>query len=82
MIFVYKKWEAFCEKLAKSGKYSITAAEVADGNCEENYLVLKHDVETDVKKAFHIAEIEKNTVTEACIMFRDTCLKIKIMYPC
>ena len=59
MIFVYKKWEEFCDKLAKSGKYSITAAEVADGNCEENYLVLKHDVETDVKKAFHIAEIEK-----------------------
>lgn len=57
MIFVYKKWEEFCIKLHENGIHSIPACEVnADLN---NYIVLKHDVETDVSHAYEIAQIEK-----------------------
>ena len=56
MIFVYKKWDAFCKKLADSGIHSIPAREVVSG--KGKYLVLKHDVETDVAKALEMAKIE------------------------
>lgn len=56
MIFVYKKWEAFCQKLSQEGIHSIPAKDVCADTRE--YLVLKHDVETDVKKAFRMATIE------------------------
>jgi len=55
MIFVYKKWDDFCRKLEEKGFHSIPAFEVSP-DC--NYVILKHDVETDVKKAFEIAKIE------------------------
>lgn len=56
MIFTYKKWKIFCEKLQKAGIQSIPAREVAP-NCGK-YLVLKHDVETNVRSAFRMAQIE------------------------
>ena len=56
MIFVYKKWDAFCKKLAQSGIKSICANDVNSDTV--NYLVLKHDVETDVSKALSMAKIE------------------------
>lgn len=59
MIFVYKKWEAFCSKLSEMGVHSITASEVLKGNVEKKYVILKHDVETDVPKAYKMAIIEK-----------------------
>ena len=57
MIFVHKKWDAFCKKLSENGIRSIPAKEV-DAS-QTVYLVLKHDVETDVSKAFAMAEIEQ-----------------------
>lgn len=56
MIFVYKKWDSFCRELNKKGIQSIPAKEVSDKN--KSYIVLKHDVETDVAKAFEMAQIE------------------------
>lgn len=56
MIFVYRKWERFCRELHGSGKHSIPAREV--GAHSEPYVVLKHDVETNVARALKIAEIE------------------------
>lgn len=56
MIFVYKKWDAFCKRLAESGIYSIPAKDVSADT--KKYLVLKHDVETDVGKALEMARIE------------------------
>ena len=56
MIFSYKNWEKFCKKLADNGRLSITARQVFGVN--EKYTVLKHDVETDVKRALKIATIE------------------------
>ena len=59
MKFTYKKWERFCEALSSEGRNSITAKDVLTGNCEANYIVLKHDVETAVDKAYKMAVIEK-----------------------
>lgn len=55
MIFTFNKWDEFCKKLSKNGILSIPAKCV---NSEENFLVLKHDVETDVNKAYTLAKIE------------------------
>lgn len=56
MIFVYKNWGKFCEKLKENGFYCIPAKDVSK-QCK-GYVVLKHDVETDVEKAYKLAEIE------------------------
>ena len=56
MIFTYKKWKIFCEKLQKAGIQSIPAREVTP-NCGK-YVVLKHDVETNVSSACRMAQIE------------------------
>lgn len=58
MIFVYKKWKSFCQKLQQKGLISIPACEVKPDS--GNYLVLKHDVETDVPHAYEIAKIENS----------------------
>ena len=56
MIFVYKVWENFCRKLHEKKIHSICAKDVFNNN--EKYLVLKHDVETDVARAYEMAKIE------------------------
>lgn len=56
MIFTYKKWNELCEKLDANGLHSITARQV-DSKLDR-YIVLKHDVETDINKALDIAKIE------------------------
>ncbi len=56
MIFVYKAWDAFCEKLIEKGFLGIPAREAS--NKTEKYLVLKHDVETNVENALTMAKIE------------------------
>ena len=56
MIFVYKKWDSFCYDLTKKGIVSIPAKDVSEQT--EHFLVLKHDVETDVAKAFKMSQIE------------------------
>jgi len=58
MIFVYKKWEEFCKELANRNIYSITARDVAENEVQGLYIVLKHDVETNVAKAYQMAVIE------------------------
>lgn len=56
MIFTYKKWDSFCKKLS-NGAYNCLTAHEVDGE-SSGYVVLKHDVETDVKKAYCLAQIE------------------------
>lgn len=58
MIFVYKHWEKFCRELQEKNIVSIPARDVAIGSGSEPYLVLKHDVETDVARAYQMARIE------------------------
>lgn len=56
MIFVYDYWEKFCRDLKKKGVISIPAREV-NGSLN-SFLVLKHDIENNVPKAYRLAEIE------------------------
>lgn len=56
MIFVYKKWRKFCSELKKRGMLSLPACEISPST--PSYVVLKHDVETNVKRAFELACIE------------------------
>lgn len=56
MIFNYKKWDDFCKKLYDGGRVSIPACEV--DSSKQKYIVLKHDVETDVPRALELARIE------------------------
>lgn len=56
MIFIHKLWETLCRELQGKHIHSIPACEVTAGS--ERFLVLKHDVETDVRKAYQIACIE------------------------
>ncbi|MBE6944153.1 MAG: hypothetical protein E7453_07860 [Ruminococcaceae bacterium] len=57
MIFTYKKWENFCLRLQQMGLQSIPAREVK--GISGGYLVLKHDVETNVGSAYRMAQIEE-----------------------
>lgn len=58
MRFTYANWKNFCKTLFQNGIQSKTAADVLNKKNGEKYLVLKHDVETNVKKAFKISQIE------------------------
>lgn len=56
MIFVYSAWDSFCATLQAKGKVSIPAREVTSDM--QSFLVLKHDIENNVPKAYKLAEIE------------------------
>ena len=56
-MFVYKKWDVFCDTLKRHGVLSVTAESQGE-NKREKFLVLKHDVETKVKKAYRLSVIE------------------------
>lgn len=58
MMFIYKDWENFCKKLDGLGIHSCTACSLLKGDVPENFLVLKHDVETNAAKALQLAKIE------------------------
>ena len=58
MMLLYRRWEAFCKTLQEKKISSTTAAAVLAGKAKEPFTVLKHDVETNVKKAYAIAKIE------------------------
>lgn len=55
MIFTYTHWKNFCESLKNKNIISVPACEVRENS---DFLVLKHDVETNVKKAYKMAKIE------------------------
>lgn len=56
MVFEYKRWDDFCNKLYDIGLISISACEASKS--KDKYIVLKHDVETDVPRAYALAKIE------------------------
>ena len=58
MIFTYRYWDDFCERLHKEGFHSIPAKLLMSEKPISNYVVLKHDVETNVANALQMAEIE------------------------
>lgn len=58
MIFTQKNWEKFCKKISDENLISIPLKECFNKPITERIVCLKHDVETNVFKAFKIAEIE------------------------
>ena len=60
MTFTFGNWRSFCKLLADSGIRSVTASTVMTMAQDQPFVVLKHDVETAVQKAFRMAEIEHN----------------------
>lgn len=56
MVFIYNKWDKFCKDLKNKGVISIPAKELLGH--KGSFLVLKHDIENRVSKAYKLAEIE------------------------
>ena len=57
-MFIYKKWENFCRELDQLNVHSITAASLIDKSDILNFIILKHDVETNPIKSLKMAKIE------------------------
>jgi len=58
MIFVFSKWDFFCRNLAKKNILSVRISDILNHTSKQPFLVLKHDVETNVRNAFILASIE------------------------
>ncbi len=58
MIFTYRYWASFCRQLHEDGIHSIPAKQLMDTRPIGTYLILKHDVETNVGSALRMAQIE------------------------
>jgi len=56
-MFIYKNWDKFCSKLVLQTK-CITSTEALSIDGSFDYVVIKHDVETNVQKALNLAVIE------------------------
>ena len=57
MNLTFHNWSVFCKTLADANLLSVTAADALDKD-KQPFAVLKHDVETNVKKAYRMAKIE------------------------
>lgn len=58
MIFIYGYWDAFCKRLHQEGIHSIPAKLLMSEKVILNYVIFKHDVETNVANALQMAKIE------------------------
>ena len=60
-MFVYSEWDKLCFEI--SSKYNcIRVDEIPSQPLDGAWISIKHDVETNVKKALKIAKIEKMIV--------------------
>ena len=58
-MFIYKEWERFCSNIINLNIKCITAFEaLQESKSSNHYVIIKHDVETNVKKALQLAIIE------------------------
>ena len=57
-MFLYKEWDTFCKELDKQSIHSVTAVSLLETKNNNNFLLLKHDVETNPVKALRLAQIE------------------------
>lgn len=58
MIFILKNWDNFCKRLSEAQKKSITLSTLREQDSINDFVSLKHDVETNISAAFQIATIE------------------------
>ena len=59
-MFFYKNWEKFCAFISESGISTLRACDVLDGEKPQQFVIFKHDVETNPRKALRLAEIESD----------------------
>lgn len=57
-MFYYKNWEIFCSAVANTKAITLRAFDIALKNPRKQFVVFKHDVETNPAKALRLAEIE------------------------
>ena len=57
-MFYYKNWEDLCSFVKKQGIITVTAKDSLKIAKEKQFIVLKHDVECNVPKAYRLAQIE------------------------
>ena len=57
-MFTHRNWEDICKEIS-SHKRSITINEILNQPDGQSWIAFKHDVETNVEKALHIAKIEQ-----------------------
>lgn len=57
-MFIYKEWDSFCKSLNNYGIKTVSAESVIYGDMDSKFIILKHDVETNPKKALKMAKIE------------------------
>lgn len=58
-MFIFKDWEHFCFQVNSFNIQCVSAAEALSlSKSTERYIIIKHDVETNVKRAIRMAEIE------------------------
>lgn len=58
-MFYFKNWERFCKNLSNNKNIILCTSEQSlDLNNKNRFVVLKHDVETNVPNAYKLAEIE------------------------
>lgn len=57
-MFYYEKWVLFCKKVSSLEIKTCSASELLNSESIAQFIVLKHDVETNLSKALKLAEIE------------------------
>lgn len=57
-MFLYRDWDDFCCELSKRGFTNLTASMLLNHKPDSQFVLLKHDVETNSQKALDLALIE------------------------
>lgn len=57
-MFLFNHWDEFCRKLNNNSIASLTASMLIDEKPDSQFILLKHDVETNPIKALRMAQIE------------------------
>ena len=57
-MLVYKQWDVFCRRLKEKGLISVSASTALSSEPGKQFIILKHDVETNPLKALRLAQIE------------------------
>ncbi len=78
-MFIYSYWDELCQELSENF-YTIKAEEILNNLETEKWLVVKHDVETDVLKALTLARIENKYGIKATYYIQADLLKNNVEY--
>lgn len=68
--FTLSKYETLCKALISSGYRSITVQEYIQGQAEEPFVLLRHDVDRRPEMALQMAQMEKDMGIKATYYFR------------